>query len=200
MIFVHVKGSVLWFNNSVLWFNNLEIGLVADPGFVRRWLPTPNNLRLWLFSPKNAWNWRKNGQRCPLPTDLPMRIHIEQVIVLMIAQYICWPGGTWVCASPANQPVFVLWGFWGNRHKIGWRAPTNYPGSATVCIVKAPFTVSSNDWFGVSPPMLASYLIDWGCNPFLKHIIWFIKTSKQVRVMLLATFLKHFRNRNPSDV
>ena len=27
--------------------------------------------------------------------------------------------------------------------------------------------------------MLASYLINWGCNPFLERLAWFIKKSKQ---------------------
>ena len=35
-------------------------------------------------------------------------------------------------------------------------------------------------WFGASVPMIASFLINWGCNPFLEWVAWFINKSMQL--------------------
>ena len=41
-----------------------------------------------------------------------------------------------------------------------------------------PVYTSINDWFGEPSLTLASFLISWGCNTFLKSFTWFIKNSK----------------------
>ena len=46
-------------------------------------------------------------------------------------------------------------------------------------VVLLTFTLSANDCFGASASMIASCLINWGCNPVLERIAWFIKKSKQ---------------------
>ena len=53
--------------------------------------------------------------------------------------------------------------------------------------LKGRFTLRFNNWFGTSVSTLASYLINWGCNPFSERFAWFRKKSKQFNQSSVAT-------------
>ena len=46
-------------------------------------------------------------------------------------------------------------------------------------LVLRPFHIECQWLIWTSASMLASYLIDWSCNPFLEWLAWFIKKSKK---------------------
>ena len=48
-------------------------------------------------------------------------------------------------------------------------------------------TLSVNDSFGASASVPTSSLINWGWNPFLESLAWFVKKSKQLNQSYMAS-------------